>query len=142
VMRTGAVIPAAPGEIGTAVRVWTIPAARMKGERAEEEPKDFRVSLSAAALAIAEEMRHNGAEFLFQGGKRGKPLSNMAMLKLLHRMGRGDLTTHGFRSCFKDWGTNVPISSARLSKWRWRIRSIARPRQPIGAANYSKSAGN
>jgi hypothetical protein len=73
-MRTGAVIPAAPGEIGTAVRVWTIPAARMKGERAEEEPKDFRVSLSAAALAIAEEMRHNGAEFLFQGGKRGKPL--------------------------------------------------------------------
>jgi integrase len=27
----------------------------------------------------------------------------MAMLKVLQRMGRGDLTVHGFRSTFRDW---------------------------------------
>ena len=27
----------------------------------------------------------------------------MAMLELLRRMGRGDLTVHGFRSTFRDW---------------------------------------
>ncbi len=27
----------------------------------------------------------------------------MAMLELLKRMGRDDLTTHGFRSTFRDW---------------------------------------
>ena len=27
----------------------------------------------------------------------------MAMLKLLQRMGRADLTVHGFRSTFRDW---------------------------------------
>ena len=32
------------------------------------------------------------SEFVFAGGKRGKPLSNMAMLAVLKRMGRGDLT--------------------------------------------------
>ena len=53
-------------------------------------------------------MQKEGAtEFLFPGGKRGKPLSNMAMLKLLERMGRADLTVHGFRSTFKDWAHDL-----------------------------------
>jgi integrase len=30
-------------------------------------------------------------------------MSNMAMLMLLGRMGRNDLTVHGFRSTFRDW---------------------------------------
>jgi integrase len=35
----------------------------------------------------------------------------MAMLNLLGRMGRGDVTAHGFRSTFRDWAaerTNFP----------------------------------
>jgi integrase len=35
----------------------------------------------------------------------------MAMLELLKRMGRNDLTAHGFRSTFRDWAaerTNFP----------------------------------
>jgi integrase len=50
-------------------------------------------------------------EYVFPGGKAGKPLSNMAMLKLLDHMGYSDLTVHGFRSAFRDWAaecTNVP----------------------------------
>jgi integrase len=31
------------------------------------------------------------------------PLYNIAMLRLLERMGRSDLTVHGFRSTFHDW---------------------------------------
>ena len=33
----------------------------------------------------------------------GKPPSNMSMHMLLRRIGRGGLTVHGFRSCFRDW---------------------------------------
>ena len=39
----------------------------------------------------------------FSGARAGKPLSDMALLMTLRRMGRGDLTTHGFRSTFRDW---------------------------------------
>ncbi len=40
---------------------------------------------------------------MFHGGRAGKPLSNMPMNVLLRRIGRGELTVHGFRSCFRDW---------------------------------------
>jgi integrase len=40
---------------------------------------------------------------IFEGRRPGRPLSNMAMPKLLERMGRSDLTVHGFRSTFRDW---------------------------------------
>jgi len=94
--RTGEVIGALPGEIKD--EVWTVPAGRMKGN------KEHRVPLSAQAVAIVGKMqKEHGGTFLFPGGKRDKPLSNMAMLKLLERMGRSDLTAHGFRSTFRDW---------------------------------------
>ena len=41
-------------------------------------------------------------EFIFPGVKPGKPLSAMTMLMLLHQL-RPGVTTHGFRSTFKDW---------------------------------------
>ena len=44
-------------------------------------------------------------------GRQGRPLSSMAMLQLLKRMDRSDITVHGFRSCFRDWAgdcTNHP----------------------------------
>jgi integrase len=68
----------------------------MKGDR------DHRVALSARALAILDEMRGKSA-YIFPGAKADEPLSNMAMTMMLRRMGRGDLTTHGFRSTFRDW---------------------------------------
>jgi integrase len=40
---------------------------------------------------------------VFPGPRRALPLSDMAMLMLLRRMGRDDLTAHGFRSTFSDW---------------------------------------
>ncbi|CCD86706.1 putative phage integrase [Bradyrhizobium sp. ORS 285] len=102
--RTGEVIGARPEEIKD--NFWTVPAGRMKAS------KEHRVPLSAAALAIVEKLRkEQGGAYLFPGGKRDNPLSNMAMLALLDRMGRSDLTAHGFRSTFRDWAaerTNYP----------------------------------
>jgi integrase len=43
------------------------------------------------------------ASYLFPGHHPEKPLSNMAMLMLLERMGYDHVTVHGFRSTFKDW---------------------------------------
>ncbi|QEP41987.1 DUF4102 domain-containing protein [Ectothiorhodospiraceae bacterium BW-2] len=44
------------------------------------------------------------SEYLFPGQRVGKPISNMAMLTLLKRMGYGgQITAHGFRSTFRDW---------------------------------------
>jgi hypothetical protein len=40
---------------------------------------------------------------LFPGEREGKPLSNMAMLQTLKRLGRIDITIYGFRSTFRDW---------------------------------------
>jgi len=42
-------------------------------------------------------------EFVFPGGTERRPLSIMALGMMLRRMGRGDLTVHGFRSTFRDW---------------------------------------
>jgi integrase len=95
--RTGETIGAKWDEIDLVARVWTIPAGRMKAG------KEHRVPLAAAAIAILEhaaERREN--DFVFPGF-RGGGLSNMALLALLRRMGCGDLTTHGFRSTFRDW---------------------------------------
>src|SRR6266516_2722869 len=103
--RTGEVLGAQWPEIDFKGNVWTVPAGRMKGGR------EHRIPLSEAALAVLKRMA-NGREgdHVFPGDRRAM-LSNMALLTLLRRMGRGDLTAHGFRSTFRDWAaerTNFP----------------------------------
>ncbi|MBR0660222.1 tyrosine-type recombinase/integrase [Neoroseomonas oryzicola] len=100
--RTGEVIGARWSEIDLAGAVWTVPADRMKAG------KEHRIPLSAQSLAVlapfaAARAEGEGDGFVFPGQFAGKPLSNMAMLKVLERMKRTDLTVHGFRSTFRDW---------------------------------------
>jgi integrase len=98
--RTGETIGATWNEISESEKLWTVKGDRMKAGR------EHRVPLTSRALAILKEMKPaSGGEtdFIFPGGKRGKPLSNMAMTAVLRRMGRGDLTVHGFRGSFRDW---------------------------------------
>jgi integrase len=47
--------------------------------------------------------REDNNPYLFVGPTKSAGLSNMAMAVLLRRMGRGDITVHGFRSTFRDW---------------------------------------
>ena len=96
--RTGEVVGARWSEIDLEGSVWTVPAERMKTGR------EHRVPLSNATLAVINKIAATReGEFIFPGGKAGRPLSNMALLMLLRRMGRADLTAHGFRSTFRDW---------------------------------------
>jgi integrase len=111
--RTGEIIGATWDEIDLAARTWTIPGSRMKGG------KEHKVPLSAAATAVLEDMaaiRHS--EFVFPGARGGRPLSAMAMAMSLRRMRRDDLTTHGFRSTFRDWAserTSFPRAVAEMA---------------------------
>ncbi len=110
--RTGEVIGARWSEIDLAQDVWIVPANRMKAG------KEHRVPLIPRAIAVLRELEpkhpvRSAADdsFLFPGAKVGRPLSNMAFLMLLRRMGRNGLTAHGFRSTFRDWAaerTNFP----------------------------------
>jgi integrase len=103
--RTGEVIGARWNEIDLLDKTLTVPAGRMKARRAH------RVPLSARTLAILHNVQglrsgDNPDAFVFPGAKPGKPLSNMVFLMLLRRMGRGDLTAHGFRATFKTWASD------------------------------------
>ena len=111
--RTSETINARWDEIDLAAKLWIIPAGRIKAG------KEHRVPLSAPALALLGRLAEaRTGEFVFPGGKAGKPLSTAAMTALLKRMGRGDITTHGFRSCFRDWAaeqTNHPREVAEMA---------------------------
>jgi integrase len=100
--RTSEVLEATWAEVDLVAGIWTIPASRMKAG------KEHRVPLSQAACDLLIALpRVKGNHHLFPGARRGRPLSNMAMLMVLRRMKRNDLTTHGFRSTFRDWASEV-----------------------------------
>lgn len=111
--RTSEVFNATRDEFDLGAGIWTIPADRMKAGR------PHRVPLSSQALALIKAaLADEGSNYVFQGAKERRPLSNMAGLALLKRMGFGDITVHGFRSTFRDWAaeqTNFPREVAEAS---------------------------
>ncbi|HEB57664.1 MAG TPA: site-specific integrase [Gammaproteobacteria bacterium] len=109
--RTSEVIAARWEEIDLTHRVWTVPAERMKARR------EHRVPLSDQAVALLKGMPRLN-DYLFPGLRKNRPLSNMAMAKLLKEMGYKDYTVHGFRSTFRDWvaeTTNYPRELAEAA---------------------------
>jgi integrase len=94
--RSGEVRGATWDEINLNAKLWTIPAKRMKAG------KEHRVPLSEAAIAVLTAMQ--GRDGLIFPGQDGRTaLSDMSLTAVLRRMGRGDITIHGFRSSFRDW---------------------------------------
>jgi integrase len=88
-------------EIDFEASIWAIPAPRMKGGRVH------RVPLPAACLKVLEQVKplRTSGDYIFPGQRRGKPLSHIAMAKVLERL-EVDATVHGFRSAFRDWAGN------------------------------------
>jgi integrase len=85
-------------EVDLDAAVWTVPAERMKAGR------EHRVPLAAAVLALLGEPGGPDDLVFPSPQRRGAPLSDMTLTAvLLRRMGRGELTAHGFRSTFRDW---------------------------------------
>jgi len=97
--RSGEVIGATWAEIDLAAATWTIPAERMK-----KGDKLHRVPLSQQAIALLRSLpQESNNPFIFIGSRAGAPLSINMMSKLLAKLGRSDITVHGFRSTFMDW---------------------------------------
>lgn len=93
--RSGEARGATWGEIDLPSATWTIPADRMKAK------KEHRIPLSEDAVKLLETLPRD-SEIVFPS-PTGKQFSDAAMTALLKRMGRTDLTAHGFRSTFRDW---------------------------------------
>lgn len=96
--RTSEVLNATWAEFDLDACLWVIPKERMKGFR------EHRVPLSDAAMAVLKKAQaeSTGGMYAFTNSK-GNALSNMVCLQTLKRMGRPELTIHGFRSTFRDW---------------------------------------
>jgi integrase len=99
--------------------IWTVPAARMKTY------KPHRVPLSCEALAVLDQVRGLDDQLVFPSVSRdlqgnSRAMSDTVFKALMHRMGRVTLTTHGFRSTFRDWCSeaahvNREVAEAALS---------------------------
>lgn len=96
--RTNEVLGARWDEIDRLAAPWTVPAERMKAHR------EHRVPLCPQALRVLEHARalHNG-DLIFPSRPFDRPLSSASMMAVLKRMGRADLTVHGFRATFRTW---------------------------------------
>ncbi|USX25765.1 integrase arm-type DNA-binding domain-containing protein [Oxalobacteraceae bacterium OTU3CINTB1] len=94
--RSGEVRGAQWQEIDVDAALWTIPAERMKAGR------EHRVPLSTYTLALLKNMPRLG-DVVFPGKTDTTALSDMSLTAVLRRMGRKDITVHGFRSTFRDW---------------------------------------
>ena len=119
--RTAETLGATWDEIDLDEKVWIVPANRIKAG------KEHRVPLSKAALTLLHKARTSAenrrpgckVKFVFPNDRTGGQLSSNALLALLKRMKRDDVTTtHGFRSSFRDWvgeTTNFPNDASELA---------------------------
>jgi integrase len=118
--RSGEVRGARWSELDLDAATWTIPAERTKTGKRTGKP--HIVPLSPAAVDVfkrAKALRIEASDLVFHGSKRGKPLSDMTLLKVLRDL-KEPFTVHGFRSAFRDWvaeQTNFPgeVAEAALA---------------------------
>jgi integrase len=82
-------------EINFDQAMWEIPSTRMKAER------EHRVPLAPEVLALLRSLPREG-DLIFVGPKPGKPLTDLALMTVMRKLGRSE-TVHGFRSSFSDW---------------------------------------
>ena len=100
------------GEIDLDKRLWLVPAQRMKAARGHRVPLTPR-AIEIARRAMAGKRRD---DLLFAGQKSGMPFAETAFRMLFDRMGFVGITTHGFRSTFKDWAAECTSFPNELSE--------------------------
>jgi len=116
--RSGEIFGARWQKIDFKNKVWIIPKERMKAE------KEHRVPLSNKALTLLESIKPYTQlqDFIFPAPRNGSMLSDMSLTTLIKRMHEQKLkenglgyidpkqnrviTTHGFRSTFRDWSAD------------------------------------
>ena len=109
--RSNEVLGARWDEIDMSLRLWTIPAARMKGG------KEHRVPLSDRAVEIVDQMAAvRTGQFVFPG-RDGRP-GHDTLRRELARLGRDDVNVHGFRSTFATW-------AAERTSYSYEVREMS-----------------
>ncbi|SEI48422.1 Phage integrase family protein [Azotobacter beijerinckii] len=100
-------------EIDLEAGVWSLPAERMKMRQA------FDIPLAPEAVELLRQLpRFDGSPYLFPGRGRAGVMHKNAFRTLLHSLGLPDVTTHGFRSSFRDWAgerTSFPREVCELA---------------------------
>jgi integrase len=97
--RSGEVRGALWEEIDFDQKLWTIAKDRMKANREHVVPLCMRTTRIIERCA---ELRVRHCPIIFPGMRGDKPMSDMALTKLLREM-KQPYTAHGFRSAFRDW---------------------------------------
>lgn len=114
--RSGETLGAVWSEIDFEQKLWVLPPERMLKNGLEHS-----VPLTPRVLEILVQMHEvRVSEYVFQGYKPNRPLSNMAMTMLMRRMGEDKYVPHGFRTSFRTWcgdETDTPreVAEAALS---------------------------
>ena len=114
--RSGEARGATWAEIDEDAGLWVIPGDRMKTDAEHRQP------LCDGALAVLAEARklEDGSALVFPSpARRGRPLSDMSLTKVLRDTGLADrATVHGFRTAFRSWAgerTNADHAVMELS---------------------------
>lgn len=113
--RAGEVMGARWSEFDLKTAVWTVPADRMKAG------VEHRVPLPRQAISLLIELKAKAAHgdvFVFPNPRTKRALTNASMIELLKRMGKTDITVHGFRSTFRDWAGD-------MTDFAWEVMEAA-----------------
>ena len=97
--RTSEALLAEWREFDLGAAIWLVPGERMKGGQ------EHTVYLSTQAVAVLRAVEGFDRRYVFPSAVHAKrPMSNMAMLAVLGRMGMRETTTvHGLRATFSTW---------------------------------------
>jgi integrase len=96
------------GELDLEAKVWTVPASRIKAG------KEHRVPLQESALDLLGAAGEPDQLVFPSPVKAGEPFSDATLGAVLERMGRDDITVHGFRSTFRDWAGETTAHSREV----------------------------
>ena len=144
--RTGEVRGMRWQEVDLDGKVWVVPGERMKAGNTH------RVALSAAALAVLEEVRplmKTSADLVFPSVRKNVALSDMALSMLVRGMNEGGdaaapprwrdaegraIVPHGFRSTFRDWAGETRSEGREVVE-----RALAHTNKDKVEAAYARS---
>ena len=80
--------------------------------------REHRVALNDQAMTALKAIPEAERQGLIFPNTKGQPLSDMTLTAVLRRIGRTDITVHGFRSTFRDWAaerTSYPREVAEMA---------------------------
>jgi integrase len=97
--------------------------------------REHRIPLSTRAVAILREAEElsDGAGLIFPGTRRGKPLSDITLSKLVKGLGF-DADIHGFRTSFRMWAQERNNASREVAE-----AALAQTIQNKAEAAYARS---